>query len=53
MIGFRDQHYHLDLSRAKFSAKVLASLNELRYGKVDDKFGWNFKVYRLLKSFFH
>ena len=44
MIGFRDQQYNLDLSKAKFSAKVLEELNQIRYGKVEDKFGWNFVV---------
>lgn len=44
MIGFRDKHYHLDLSKAEFSAKVLTALNEIRYGKVEDKFGWNFAI---------
>ncbi|MEN8248604.1 MAG: branched-chain amino acid aminotransferase, partial [Bacteroidota bacterium] len=43
-IGFRDKQYNLDLSKATFSAKVLKALNELRYGKGEDKFGWNYKV---------
>lgn len=44
MIGHRDKQYKLDLGKAEFSARVLKALNEIRYGKGEDKFGWNYKV---------
>ena len=43
-IAYRDHDYQLDLSKRQFSTKVMAALNDIRYGKVEDKFGWNYKV---------
>lgn len=41
-IGFEGKSYKLtDPSSREFSNKVLAYLNELRYGKVEDSFHWN------------
>jgi branched-chain amino acid aminotransferase len=44
VIGYRDKDYTLDMGKATFSKKTLSALNELRYGRSEDKFGWNFKV---------
>ena len=43
-IGFRDHDYELDLAKKDFSNKMLKELNDLHYGRKEDKFGWNFKV---------
>ncbi len=44
VIGYRENDYTLDMDKAAFSKKTLSALNELRYGRSDDKFGWNFQV---------
>lgn len=44
-IGFEDQDYELPpVEEREFSNKVFAYLNDLRYGKIEDPFGWNFIV---------
>ncbi|NGM60536.1 branched-chain amino acid aminotransferase [Sphingobacterium sp. SGG-5] len=44
-IGYEGQDYTLPpVEGREFSNKVLDYLNQLRYGKVDDPFGWNFIV---------
>lgn len=44
-IGYNGQVYTLpDSSTREFSNKVLAYLNDLRYGRVKDEFGWNHVV---------
>lgn len=44
-IGFEDQDYELPpVKEREFSNKVFAYLNDLRYGKIEDPFGWNFIV---------
>ncbi len=44
-IGFNGQDYTLPpVEGREFSNKVLAYLNDLRYGKIEDPFGWNFIV---------
>ncbi len=44
-IGFEGQDYTLPpVEGREFSNKVLDYLNQLRYGKVEDPFGWNFIV---------
>lgn len=44
-IGFEGQDYELPpVEGREFSNKVLDYLNQLRYGKIDDPFGWNFIV---------
>ncbi|MCI0921617.1 branched-chain amino acid aminotransferase [Sphingobacterium rhinopitheci] len=44
-IGFEGQDYNLPpVEGREFSNKVLDYLNQLRYGKIQDPFGWNFIV---------
>ncbi|MDR2273037.1 MAG: branched-chain amino acid aminotransferase [Sphingobacterium sp.] len=44
-IGFEGQDYNLPpVEGREFSNRVLQYLNELRYGKVADQFGWNYLV---------
>ncbi len=44
-IGFEGKDYTLPPVEGRdFSNKVLDYLNQLRYGKIDDPFGWNFIV---------
>src|SRR5690606_14494929 len=44
-IGHEGKIYKLsDPSTREFSTKVLSYLNDLRYGKIQDTFGWNFVV---------
>ena len=44
-IGFNGTDYTLPpIENREFSNKVLNYLNELRYGRIDDPFGWNFIV---------
>ncbi len=44
-IGFEGKLYSLpDPSTREFSNKALAYLNDLRYGKIEDPFGWNFVI---------
>jgi len=44
-IGFEGKVYKLSNPEARpFSNKVVNYLNDLRYGKIDDPFGWNFIV---------
>src|SRR5690606_6512478 len=44
-IGFDGQDYELPpIESRDFSNKVLDYLNQLRYGKIEDPFGWNFIV---------
>ena len=41
-IGFEGKNYTLsDPSTREFSNKVYGYLNDLRYGKIEDDFGWN------------
>lgn len=41
-IGYNGQIYKLsDPATREFSNKVLAYLNDLRYGRIEDEFGWN------------
>ena len=44
LIGYRDNDYPLDLSKRKFSIKVLKALNNIKTGVIEDKFNWNYKV---------
>lgn len=44
-IGYEGKIYELPpVEGREFSDRVLKYLNELRYGEIDDKFGWNFIV---------
>lgn len=44
-IGFEGKDYTLpSVEGREFSNKVLDYLNQLRYGKIEDPFGWNFIV---------
>ena len=44
-IGYKDKLYTLsDPATRKFSNKVLKALNDIRYGVIPDKFGWNYIV---------
>lgn len=44
-IGFEGKDYELPpVEGREFSNKVLHYLNDLRYGKIEDPFGWNFLV---------
>jgi len=44
-VGYNGQIYTLsDPQSREFSNKVLSYLTELRYGKIEDPFGWNFMV---------
>jgi len=44
-IGYNGKIYQLsDPETREFSKKVVQYLNDLRYGKIDDPFGWNFIV---------
>lgn len=44
-IGYEGQDYELPpIEGRDFSNKVLSYLNDLRYGKIEDPFGWNFMV---------
>jgi len=44
-IGYEGQDYHLPpVEGREFSNKVLDYLNQLRYGKIEDPFGWNFTI---------
>ena len=44
-IGFNGQDYNLPpVEGREFSNRVLSYLNDLRYGKIDDPYGWNFIV---------
>jgi len=44
-IGFNGKIYTLtDPATRQFSNKVVQYLNDLRYGKIEDTFGWNFIV---------
>ncbi len=44
-IGFSGQDYTLPpVEGREFSLKVLDYLNQLRYGRIEDPFGWNFIV---------
>ena len=44
-VSFDGQSYSLpDPAKAEFSNRALKALNDLRYGLVEDTFGWNYKV---------
>lgn len=44
-LGYEGKRYHLsDPATREFSNKVLQYLNDLRYGRIDDEFGWNYLV---------
>ncbi|WP_270088384.1 branched-chain amino acid aminotransferase [Sphingobacterium sp. SYP-B4668] len=44
-IGYNGELYELpEVENREFSNKVLSYLNDLRYGKIEDPFGWNFIV---------
>lgn len=44
-IGFEEELFELsEVSGRKFSNRVLATLNEIKTGKTEDKFGWTYKV---------
>ncbi len=44
-IGYENELYTLpDPSQREFETKVVAYLNDLRYGRIADEFGWNFIV---------
>lgn len=44
-IGFNGRDYELPaVETREFSLKVLDYLNDLRYGRIEDSFGWNFVV---------
>lgn len=44
-IGYEGKLYTLpDPAQREFSNKALKYLNDLRYGKIEDEFGWNFIV---------
>lgn len=44
-IGYNDKIYTLpDPETREFSNKILAHMNDLRYGRIEDEFGWNLIV---------
>jgi branched-chain amino acid aminotransferase len=43
-IGWRGHDFNLDLSKTSFTEKMLKELNDYHYGRIEDKFGWNFLV---------
>lgn len=44
-IGYEGQDYELPpIEEREFSNKILDYLNQLRYGKINDPFGWNFVI---------
>ena len=44
-IGFEDEIYELGaIESREFSNRVLKTLDEIKTGRVDDKFGWTLKV---------
>ena len=46
-IGYEDELFELpDVSERAFSNKVLRTLDEIKTGKIKDKFGWTYKVYQ-------
>ena len=44
LIGHKGIDYKLDMGKVQFSAKVLEALNNIKTGKVEDKFNWNYRV---------
>lgn len=44
LIGYRDNDYQLDMSKRDFSIKVLEALNNIKTGRTEDKFNWNYKL---------
>lgn len=44
VIGHKDNDYQLDMSKNQFSSKVLETLNNIKTGKTEDKFNWNYLV---------
>jgi branched-chain amino acid aminotransferase len=44
LIGHRGNDYNLDMDKAIFSSKLLKALNDIKTGKAEDKFNWNFKI---------
>ena len=44
-IGFEEELFDLsEVTERKFSNRVLNTLNEIKTGKIEDKFGWTYKV---------
>ncbi len=44
-IGFEDERFQLnDVKTREFSNKVLVELDNIKTGKVEDRFGWTYKV---------
>lgn len=44
-IGFEEELFELsDVTERQFSNRVLSTLDEIKTGKVEDKFGWTYKV---------
>lgn len=44
-IGFEDDIYELNNpSSGEFSKRILKELNDIRTGRIDDRYGWTFKV---------
>ena len=44
LIGHRENDYKLDMGKTQFSAMVLKALNDIKTGKAEDKFNWNFRI---------
>jgi branched-chain amino acid aminotransferase len=44
LIGHRGEDYKLDLGKTQFSSRVLDALNDIKTGKIEDKFAWNYRI---------
>ena len=45
MIGFRDKEYNLPgVEKREFSKRVLEGLDNIKYGRIEDRFGWIKKI---------
>jgi len=45
MIGFRDKEYNLPgVEKREFSKRVLEELDNIKYGRIEDRFGWIKKI---------
>ena len=43
-IGYKNQHFDIDVLNNGFAAHFKKSLNDIQYNKAEDPFGWRYKI---------